>query len=127
MEAKLRLRAAWVAGGWLIAAAIVWLSLIPAPPRLDVEQGDKIEHVAAYATLMFWFCQLYARRPARLAYGVAWIAMGVAIEFAQRAVGYRSFEVFDMVADALGVLGGWAVAVATGGGVFARVERWILA
>jgi VanZ family protein len=38
--------------------------------------------------------------------------MGIAIEFVQGATGYRSFEVMDMVADAIGVLLGWAAALA---------------
>jgi len=60
---------------------------------------------------MFWFCLLYARRKVRLAYAAIWIAMGVGLEFAQRQLGYRTFEVFDMYANALGVLLGWVTAL----------------
>ncbi len=38
------------------------------------------------------------------------VALGIALEYAQRATGYRSFEVADMVADALGVAIGWLAA-----------------
>jgi VanZ family protein len=123
IDGKLRLRTLWVAGGWLIAGAIVWLSLIPSPPRIDIAQGDKLEHIGAYGALMFWFCQLYRKSLTRGAYAAGWIAMGIAIEFAQRAVGYRSFEALDMLADALGVLTGWGFAQLTGADVFARFER----
>ena len=61
---------------------------------------------------MFWFCVVYRAPRTRLAYAVGLIAMGIAIEYIQRWTGYRSFEVYDMVADALGVLLGWAVALA---------------
>ena len=61
---------------------------------------------------MFWFCLLYVRGSTRLAYAIGFIAMGVALEFVQRALGYRSFELLDMAADAVGVLAGWAVALA---------------
>jgi len=97
-----------------MAALIVWLSLTPSPPDigLDVEGGDKYEHVFAYAPLMFWFCMLYARNRTRLAYAVLWIAMGVALEFAQGETDYRNYEVFDMAANTLGVLIGWALSFA---------------
>lgn len=109
------MRAAAIAGGWLYAAAIVFLSLTPRPPQIDVEYGDKLGHLLAYGLLMFWFCFLYRYRYTRLAYGLGWIAMGVALEFVQGATGTRSFEVADMIANSLGVLLGW--------GIFATLRR----
>jgi len=100
------MRAAALAGGWLLAAAIVWLSLTPSPPRLDLESGDKLGHFLGYAGLMFWFGFLYRAARARIGYALLWIAMGVALEFAQAAGGYRSFELADMAANTLGVLAG---------------------
>jgi len=61
---------------------------------------------------MFWFCLLYARRAARIGYAALWIGMGVGLEFAQGQLGYRTYEVYDMYANALGVLIGWAFAFA---------------
>ena len=37
--------------------------------------------------------------------------MGIGIEFLQRMTGYRTFDVYDMAANATGVLLGWAAAV----------------
>jgi VanZ family protein len=105
------MRKAGLAAGWAWAAAIAWLSLTPAPPELDVAHGDKLGHFAAYALLMFWFSQLYLRRKARIAYAVGFVAMGVGLEFMQGQLGYRTLEVFDMYANALGVLLGWAAAL----------------
>jgi VanZ family protein len=107
-------RALWLALGWAWAAAIVWLSLTPSPPTIDIEQGDKLGHFLAYGILMFWFCRLYAAPRTRLGYALGFVALGVGLEFAQRALGYRSFELFDMGADALGVALGWLAAVFTG-------------
>ena len=70
--------------------------------------SDKIGHLASYAVLMFWFCQLYRTR---IFYAAGFILMGVALEFVQRQLGYRSYEVGDMIANALGVLLGWGVAL----------------
>jgi VanZ family protein len=60
---------------------------------------------------MFWFCQLYARRESRIAYALLWIGMGIGLEFVQGALGYRTYEVYDMYANTLGVLIGWAAAL----------------
>ena len=119
----MRHRKFWLALGWSIVAAIVWLSLAPSPPELDIEQGDKLGHLAAYGTLMFWFCQLYARRATRAAYAAGFVTMGIALEFIQGATGYRSFELLDMGANALGVAIGWGVAVLTGPELMQRIER----
>lgn len=119
----MRYRALWLALGWSIVAAIVWLSLTPSPPKLDVTLGDKLGHFAAYGTLMFWFCQLYQRRRTRVAYAAAFAAMGIALEFIQGATGYRSFEIFDMVANTLGVLLGWGLAALNGADLMQRIER----
>ena len=98
-----------VAAGWARVAAIIWLSVTPAPIQTGIEQGDKLEHLAAYGTLMFWFCVLYRLLRVRAFYAAGFIAMGIALEFVQRWLGYRSFEVADMVANALGVLAGWGL------------------
>ena len=93
-----------------MVAAVVWLSLTPSPPKLDFSQSDKLGHFVAYGALMLWFAQLYVGR-ARLLCAAGFVAMGIALEFVQGALGYRSFDVFDMYANSLGVLLGWAVAL----------------
>ena len=105
------MRLALVAAGWGWAAAIVWLSLTPTPPGMDVEHGDKLGHLAAYGVLMFWFSQLYLQGATRVACAAGFIAMGIALEFVQGLLGYRSYELLDMLANTLGVLLGWGAAL----------------
>jgi VanZ family protein len=105
------MRKAGIAAGWAWAAAIVWLSLTPSPPEVDIQHGDKIGHFVAYAWLMFWFAQFYQAQKSRIAHAVIFIALGVGLEYAQGELGYRTYEVFDMYANALGVLLGWAAAL----------------
>ena len=93
----------WLALGWAWIALVVYLSLTPRPPEIDVIAGDKIGHVLAYAFLMLWFAQLYRPRPIKFAIALGLVGLGIAIEFAQQQTGYRSFEVADMGADAVGV------------------------
>ena len=119
------MRPFFVAAGWTIAAIIVWLSLTPSPPQIGIEQTDKLEHVAAYATLMLWFCLLYTRRLSRIAYALLWIAMGIGLEIAQRHFGYRTYDVHDMYANALGVLIGWAAALMLPKAIYARLHGWV--
>lgn len=91
--------------------AIVWLSLTPSPPKVDFEESDKLGHFLGYGTLMFWFAQLYVRRRTRSAYAAGFVLMGIALEFVQGALGYRSTEVLDMLANAVGVTLGWGAAL----------------
>ena len=104
------LRGLWLAVGWAMVAAMAWLSLTPEPPGLDFEESDKVGHFLAYGGLMFWFSQLYQKR-IRVFYAFGFIAMGIGLELAQGQIGYRSYEIFDMYANTLGVLLGWAVAL----------------
>jgi len=89
-----------------MVAAVVWGSLTPAPP--PSAGNDKLGHFVVYGVLMFWFAQLYPRRSL---YAAGFIGLGIALEFAQGWLGYRSFELYDMLANALGVLLGWAGAL----------------
>jgi len=117
---RARLRPLWLALGWGWVAAIVWLSLMPSPPTIDIAQGDKLGHFLAYGILMFWFCRLYPAQRTRLGYALGFAALGVGLEFAQRALGYRSYEAFDMLANALGVALGWIAAGVVGESIAAR-------
>jgi VanZ family protein len=105
------MRPALLAAGWLYAAAIVLLSLTPSPPDPGFAYGDKVGHFLAYALLMLWFGWLHRGRRARAAYALLWIGMGVALEVLQGQTGYRSFELADMAANALGVAAGAAAAL----------------
>jgi hypothetical protein len=105
------MRRACVAVGWLLVTAIVWLSLTPSPPKVDFAESDKAGHLLAYGGVMFWFSWLYPRRSTRFLYGVGFIAMGVSLEFIQGALGYRTYDLFDMYANSAGVFLGWAAAL----------------
>jgi VanZ family protein len=97
--------------GVLLIGSIVYLSLTPHPVELPGEQGDKYGHVLAYATLMFWYALIYVGQRERMGLAVAFVCMGVGLEFLQGFTDYRAFEATDMVADAFGVGVGWLAAV----------------
>ena len=101
------MRAALLAIGWGGAAAIVWLSLTPAPPKLDFEHGDKLGHFLAYGALIFWFCLLYLKTRVRILYAAGFIALGIGLEFIQGWLVYRTYDPLDMLANTIGVALGW--------------------
>ncbi len=92
---------------------LIYLSFAPKPPTIDMELGDKIGHLLAYGTLMFWWAQHFGTTRKRFELAAALIALGIAIEFVQGWTGWRAFEVVDMVADAAGVLLGGVIASLT--------------
>jgi VanZ family protein len=102
---------------WFLAIFVVVVaSLLPADSlavrtldRLPIT--DKTEHTAMYALLAF-LPALYERRGMVVATAVGLVALGVGLEFAQLASGWRKFETADMLADALGVGIGLAAGVA---------------
>jgi len=102
-------RRAGLAIGWAAVAVVVYLSLTPSPPDSGIDGGDKLGHFLAYAGLTWWFGQFYSHRT-RAAYALGFVAMGIALEFVQGALGYRSLEVADMAANTLGVAAGWGAA-----------------
>ena len=104
-----RHRRVWLLLGWGMVFSVIVLSLIP----MDVDLGegrDKVAHFVAYGSLSFWFGTLFAGRARQLGIAIAFAAMGVAIEFLQGMTDYRSFEVADMVANAIGAALGWGLA-----------------
>ena len=115
----------WLATGWLLVGAVVYLSLTPAPPEVDLPQGDKLAHVLAYAVLMFWFIQIYegARRRALIAIG--FVCLGIVLEFLQGYGGARAFDAHDMIANAAGVAIGWMSGPPRTSNVFVRIESLV--
>ncbi len=101
--------AAWRAIAWSGVALLLWLYVTPRPPELDVEQGDKLQHLAAYAVLTFWFVQLAPDRAGRWRSAAALAGFGVVMEFVQLATGYRTFSAADMAANTAGVAVGLAL------------------
>lgn len=120
MTAPLRYRRLWQAIGALLIGLVVYLSLTPRP--VDMPGGDKFGHLVAYATLMLWFSWITTRSRARVAWAAAFVAMGIALEYLQGLTDYRSFEMADIAADALGVCVGWIAGPPRGPNALVRLE-----
>lgn len=119
-------RRLWLCCGWSMIGLVILLSLIPGPPSLDFDQGDKLQHLAGYGVLMFWFAQLYRRAATRLHWAVGLAILGVFLEVLQGMTSWRSYDVHDMAANSAGVLLGWLLAPPRGPDLYNRIAGAIL-
>jgi len=119
------LRKSWMFISWLLVVAVFYLSLMRNPPApLSFNGADKLEHALAYATMMLSFCQLYSAKKTRAGLFLAFVTMGIVIEYLQDMTGYRYFEYADMLANAVGVSIGWALAQTRLGTVLTTLENY---
>jgi VanZ family protein len=120
---RLRLSWLWLGLGLALVATVWFLSLTPHPPSVDIQNGDKYGHLFAYASLMLWFGWLY---PPRVHWRVAllFVLQGLLLELLQGLSGYRYADVYDMLANSLGVAIGWLL-VSFSTGALVRLDALI--
>ena len=86
-------------------ATILWLALSPNPPNpAGLFDLDKVNHVVAFFVLSLLADYSYLARSALVPKGMALFGFGLLIEGLQYWVGYRYFEIADLVADGGGIL-----------------------
>ncbi|MBI3330583.1 MAG: VanZ family protein [Candidatus Omnitrophica bacterium] len=105
------IRAAWWSAAGLCAAAILYLSVIPVPEGPEIPWLDKAVHLVQYLALAWLLVQ--ALRAGRLEDGpylwLAWIeatSYGLLIELLQVLLPWRSADLLDAAANALGAAAG---------------------
>jgi len=116
----------WLFIGCAYLAYIIYGSLTPDPVDVQIDGFDKIMHFSAYALLMIWFAMIFHKAIYRNSYAIAFIMLGVGLEFAQQAGGVRYFEFGDMVANSLGVLAGYFVTRGCGKYHLFRIEQRLI-
>jgi VanZ family protein len=121
---ELRWTTTWLAIGWLLVATVIVLSLVKLGTQPPRAHSDKVGHVLAYATLMFWFAQIYSRERTKLFIAIGLVLMGIALEIAQEYTGYRTFDYADIAANSFGVVIGWVIAPPRTANLLLVVERW---
>ncbi|MBA4416669.1 MAG: VanZ family protein [Syntrophus sp. (in: bacteria)] len=109
----------------ILVCTVIYMSLAPLSLSMIISfpQSDKALHFAAYTVTMFWFSQIYPKKPASLLIASGLIMLGILLEFIQGATGYRTFEYLDMTANTLGVILGLYLAQTRLGGLFCAIER----
>ena len=94
---------------WACLLGVVVLSLTPVqqlPPQV-LNLWDKAQHAGGFAVLTLLGLWAYPQRAIKLL--AAMLALGVGIEVAQSATGWRYGDVADWVADAVGVAAAYAL------------------
>jgi VanZ like family. len=115
----------WV-GLWCLAiVAVVVLSLVNLSGLPPVpEGGDKVEHFIAYALLSASAMQLFATRRGCIAVALLLVAMGIVLEFAQgEFTATRMADAHDALANAMGVLAGFATRFTPLSGVLLAIDN----
>jgi VanZ family protein len=103
----MRLRHLWLTTGFVLTMAVIVAFLMPNPPDVAEFKGsDKLGHFAAYAIMTLWFAHIYVRKRVRWALALAFVMLGVTLEYLQGLSGYRTFEYADVAAKAAEVLAG---------------------
>ena len=92
----------WAGVGWVLVVGVIVGSLLPGPALPSIGLSDKLEHALAYFLMMVWFAGLY-RRTAHPRIAVVLLLLGIALDLLQATTRTRSFEVYDIVADAVGI------------------------
>jgi VanZ family protein len=114
----------WLSIGWLLIAAVIYLSLASSGVPTVARHSDKAGHLLAYLVLTLWFSQLYNKR-AGMGWAIAFVGMGVLLEWLQVLTPSRFFDVADMAANATGVLSGWALGAIIEKNFLVRFELWL--
>lgn len=122
---SLRFLTLWRLLGWFLVIGAVYLSLTPSPLnlKLGLPVQDKFEHFLAYAILAWWFGQIYSWRLQGF-WAVFLISLGVSMEMMQDLLGSRHFEYLDMLANTLGVAGGYLLVFFTPAGMLLQHMEW---
>ena len=115
----------WITVAWLLVGAIVYLSLMPAPPNVELTDADKLAHLLAYGVVTLWFVQIYESVRSRIVIAAGLVLLGIVVEILQGYTGYRSLELADMAANATGVALGWVSAPPRTPNVLVRIERYM--
>jgi VanZ family protein len=93
----------WYFIGWGLVVLIVYLSIMPMPVDLGVQNSDKLSHFAAYFVLMWWFAQILPQ-PRYFSLALKCIGLGVGMEIVQAFTEGRYSEFADVLANSAGVL-----------------------
>jgi VanZ family protein len=113
----MRFSPVWYLVGSVLLAAVVVGSLVPIP-KVESLRYDKVIHFLVYFSLMGWFGQLGKHR---FWLAVAFVSLGIVLEYLQGQTRYRSFEWLDVAANSAGIAIAWLGLMTPLG----RTIRWL--
>ncbi len=111
MNNKLNYPRLWLNIGLLMLLTLIVLSVITLDQSMiPIPYLDKIEHFLAWMLVMFWFVSLYPGRGLPLLAILLTLSLG--LELVQALTTWRQGSAGDLLANFLGLLTGWGLAVA---------------
>jgi VanZ family protein len=93
--------------GWIVVAVLMLAPISPPGPP----GSDLFAHVMLFGVMAFAAVTFCHHAGGLFVLALATVAAGSALEFAQGLVPYRSFDLLDMLADAIGAGFGYAAAL----------------
>ena len=99
---------------WLCAVAAVSVSLVPTTGAQLFDLQDKVAHVVLYASLYFIAVQAYGSSFSLLLLAIMVIGFGLSLEIAQSMTSYRYGDIWDFVANSIGVIAVWLLLLMRG-------------
>jgi hypothetical protein len=122
----LRYPLVWLALGWALVLGVIIGSLVPGQVLRDVGFGDKVMHAGSYFLLMVWFAGLYARK-AHPIIAVVLLCLGAGLDLLQGTTKTRSFDLYDIAANGLGIMAGLVLSLSLLAGWCQRLEQRLIA
>jgi VanZ family protein len=113
-------RFAWTAVGGVLLAGLVTVSVVPVGTPVEATGADKLQHLLAYALLMYWWGMV---QPGRRVFWLTFLPLlGVTLELVQNLLPGRFMEGRDMLANLAGVSLAWLVLRTRAGRLLAHVD-----
>ena len=125
-NSNLKYRLLWLLVGYSLVAFVVFSSLTSIPVTIKVDNFDKYAHTLGYFVLMGWFVQIYHARRHVLVCALIFLSMGTGLEFVQGMTTYRYFDVYDMLANTLGVFIAWGMTLTKFPYLLKTFEKFII-
>lgn len=123
----LRFRKMWLVIGYMMIAIVVYLSLTSDPLQVDMglPYEDKLFHMLAYFSMMFWFMLIYHARRQQYGWAIFFISMGLLMEYIQGFNSARYSEFGDMIANTVGVMLALGLSVTQARFALVKLERYL--
>ena len=127
----LRYTRRWLLAGVFVLFAVFGAAIMPALWFWPSTTGkllvgfDKWLHTGTFLVLALWFSGQYSRRW-YWRIGAGLLIFGIIIELCQRMLTYRTGDLQDLTANAVGIVLGFAIALTGIGGWSLRVEGWLI-
>ena len=89
---------------FIAVTSILVLALIPNNGKIHIGTWDKANHFIAFFTLSFLLNRASSTMDARIRNMLSLLGFGMSIEIFQAFTSYRSSDIYDILADSVGIV-----------------------